>query len=255
MLVAMTHEHDLGLGHDLPRFSRRRALGLLATPVVLSACGDAPKTPAGNATTTAIPEETGGPFPGDGSNGPDALTTSGVVRRDITTSFGDASGRAEGVPARITLKLVDVAGGGGPLAGAAIYAWHCDAAGRYSMYDVPDQNYLRGVQECGADGTVVFDTIFPAAYSGRWPHIHFEVYADLDTATQAGSRLRTSQLAIPKDACDAVYKTYGYGGSITNLAQTSLDTDMVFADGHAGQLADWSGSPDSRVDLGLNVGV
>ena len=36
-----------------------------------------------------IPEETAGPFPGDGSNGPNVLTESGVVRSDITASFGD----------------------------------------------------------------------------------------------------------------------------------------------------------------------
>ena len=34
-----------------------------------------------------IPEETAGPFPGDGSNGPDVLTESGVVRSDITTTL------------------------------------------------------------------------------------------------------------------------------------------------------------------------
>ena len=36
---------------------------------------------------TVIPEETGGPFPGDGSNGPDVLTENGVVRKDITVEL------------------------------------------------------------------------------------------------------------------------------------------------------------------------
>ena len=40
--------------------------------------GAAPPT-----ASTEIPEETAGPFPGDGSNGPDVLTESGVVRKDI----------------------------------------------------------------------------------------------------------------------------------------------------------------------------
>ena len=35
---------------------------------------------------------------------------------------------------------------------------------------VADENYLRGVQETDAEGRVEFRTIFPAAYSGRWPH-------------------------------------------------------------------------------------
>ena len=77
------------------------------------------------------------------------LTESGVVRQDITKSVGDASGVAEGVPTTVDLKLLDVAGGGGPLAGAAVYLWHCDREGRYSLYDesIAGENYLRGVQE------------------------------------------------------------------------------------------------------------
>ena len=49
--------------------------------------------------------------------------------------------------------------------------------------DVADENYLRGVQETDADGSVQFTTIFPACYAGRWPHMHFEVYESLDSAT------------------------------------------------------------------------
>ena len=63
------------------------------------------------AATTVIPEETGGPFPGDGSNGPDVLTQSGVVRRDIRSSFGSASGVAGGVPLTIQLTVLDATNG------------------------------------------------------------------------------------------------------------------------------------------------
>jgi protocatechuate 3,4-dioxygenase beta subunit len=258
----MTHDHDKGLDHDLPRLiSRRRAVGLLAGGVgsaFLVACGSSENT-SKNATsaTSAVPEETGGPFPGDGSNGPNVLTESGVVRRDITKSFGDASGVAEGVPTTVEMTLLDVAGGGTPMAGAAVYIWHCDAAGRYSLYDaeISGENYCRGVQAAGDDGKVVFDTVFPAAYSGRWPHIHFEVYETLDAATTATTKLRTSQIAIPQDVCEQVYATAGYEQSVQNLAQTSLDGDMVFADGYASQLAKASGSPGDRITLALNVGV
>ncbi|MBN1530515.1 MAG: hypothetical protein JW895_15740 [Thermoleophilaceae bacterium] len=261
-----TEEHDLGLSHDLPRLiSRRRALGLVAggvSAVAVAACGSSGG--AGGAASTAagtsvgeIPEETAGPFPGDGSNGPNALTRSGVVRRDITKSFGDASGAAGGVPAAIEMTLLDVGAGGTPLAGAAVYVWHCDRDGRYSMYDqeIASENYLRGVQESGRDGKVVFESIFPAAYSGRWPHIHFEVYESLDAATSAGSKLHTSQIALPQDACEAVYATAGYEASVATLAQTSLDTDMVFGDGYRSQLASWSGSPDGRIELKRSIGV
>jgi protocatechuate 3,4-dioxygenase beta subunit len=179
------------------------------------------------------------------------------VRSDIRSSFGGASGTAEGVATTVELKLLDVAAGGSPLAGAAVYVWHCTRDGEYSMYEgaAAGENYLRGVQESGEDGGLSFTTIFPGAYAGRWPHIHFEVYESLAAATSASSKLKTSQLAIPQDACDAVYATGGYEQSSANLGQTSLDGDMVFSDGYASQLARWSGSPDDRIALKLNVGV
>ena len=129
-----------------------------------------------------IPDETAGPYPGDGSNGPDVLEESGIVRSDIRSSFGDASGTAEGVPMTLELALSDLANGGSAFAGVAVYVWHCDREGRYSMYSegVEDQNYLRGAQVADDDGIVRFTSIFPACYSGRWPHIHFEVYPDRD---------------------------------------------------------------------------
>ena len=134
-----------------------------------------------------IPEETAGPYPGDGSNGPNVLAESGVVRSDITSSFGDASGVAEGVPVTVKLKVYDLNGDDAtPLAGAAVYLWHCDREGSYSMYDgdASGENYLRGVQEAADDGTLEFTTIFPACYAGRWPHMHFEVYESLDDRHQ-----------------------------------------------------------------------
>ena len=255
----MNHDHDRGLSFDMPKLiSRRRALGLMAggvTTAALAACGSSDTT--GKTGTAEIPDETAGPYPGDGSNGPNALTESGIVRSDITTSFGDASGVAAGVPTAIEMTLLDVAAGGAPLAGAAVYVWHCDIEGRYSMYDqgVAGENYLRGVQESDSHGKVTFASIFPAAYAGRWPHIHFEVYESLDAATSAGSKLKTSQLALPQDACELVYATEAYAQSAERLAETSLDGDMVFADGYAGQLATTSGTADGGMTVRLNVGV
>jgi protocatechuate 3,4-dioxygenase beta subunit len=259
-MVHMTHDHDRGLDYDLPRLiSRRRALTVItggAATAFLAACGGSEKTTSATATSE-IPDETAGPYPGDGTNGPNVLADSGVVRKDITTSFGDAGGTADGVPTRIEMTLLDVANGGGPLAGAAVYLWHCTADGQYSMYDpqVANENFLRGVQESGKDGKVTFTSIFPGAYSGRWPHIHFEVYESLDAATRAGTKLKTSQIAIPQDGCDAAYATDRYAQSVQNLASTSLDGDMVFSDGYASQLATAAGTPDSGITLKLNVGI
>ena len=257
------HDHDRGLDFDLPRLiSRRRALGVmlggLGSAVVVACGGSAsPETGGATATGDTIPDETAGPFPADGSNGPNILTESGVVRQDITQSVGDASGVAEGIPTTINLQLLDVAGGGGPLAGAAVYIWHCDREGRYSLYSqgATDQNYLRGVQEADGSGRVTFTSIFPASYSGRWPHIHFEVYPSLDEATKAGSPTVTSQLAFPEDTCTAVYAADGYEQSVRNLAQVSLERDMVFSDGVSQPLATMTGSADSGYVATLDVPV
>lgn len=266
-------EHDLGLAYDLRTLSRRRALTLfagvgLATLVGCAPDEDAPatgstaapSTPTGSATSAnceEIPEETTGPYPGDGSNGPNVLTESGIVRSDIRSSFGSSSGTADGVPLTVTLSLLDQANGCAALSGAAVYLWHCDREGRYSLYSdgVTDQNYLRGVQEADADGQVTFTTIFPACYSGRWPHIHFEVYPSLAEATSAGNVMATSQLALPEDVCDLVYATDGYEQSVENKAQTSLDSDMVFSDGVDQQLADVNGDVDSGYTATLALAV
>jgi protocatechuate 3,4-dioxygenase beta subunit len=205
-----------------------------------------------------IPEETAGPYPGDGSNGPDVLSESGVVRSDITTSFGSASGVAEGVPLTLRFKVYDLTGDDVQvLPGAAIYAWHCDRGGSYSMYDgdAVDENYLRGVQESDEDGWVEFTSIFPGCYAGRWPHVHFEVYESLAAATSVSNKLRTSQLAFPQDVCEAVYATSGYEASVSNLSLVSLDSDGIFGDGYSLQMATMKGSVTDGYTATLNVPI
>jgi protocatechuate 3,4-dioxygenase beta subunit len=212
---------------------------------------------ASAADVDVIPEETAGPYPADGSNGKNVLSESGVVRSDIRSSFGSSTTTADGVPLTIRLTLVE-ADGDTPVEGAAVYLWHCDRAGQYSMYDraVADENYLRGVQASGADGTVTFTSVFPACYSGRWPHIHFEVYRSVDEATAAGQLLATSQVALPEATCATVYATTGYEQSVRNLARVSLTQDMVFADdGGVSQLATMSGDVSGGYTAALTVGL
>lgn len=274
------HEHDLGLTHDLSTLlNRRRALAVLGGGLglaALAACGTGTGTSStsgpssagtsrptggGGGTTTVengtIPEETGGPYPADGSNGVNVLTESGVVRSDITRSFASAAGVATGVPLTVRLKVVDVSEGGAALDGAAVYLWHCDSEGRYSMYDqgTADENYLRGVQATDADGEVTFTTIYPGAYPGRWPHMHFEIYPSIAAATTAGGKMRTSQLALPEDISAQVYGTAGYDGSTRNLSQTSLERDNVFSDGYSLQLATVTGTVAGGLTATLNVPV
>jgi protocatechuate 3,4-dioxygenase beta subunit len=260
---------DQGLGFDLATlFSRRRMLGVLglgAATVGLAACGSASSSGSAAGATTAestssgeIPDETAGPYPGDGSNGPNVLEQSGIVRSDIRSSFGDAGGTAEGVPMTLQLTLTDLAGGGVPFEGVAVYVWHCDRAGGYSLYSngITGENYLRGVQIADAAGTVTFTSIFPACYSGRWPHIHFEVYPDQASITDASKAIATSQVALPQDACATVYATDGYEASVSNLAQVSLAGDNVFGDDDgASQLGTVTGSVSSGYAVSLAVGV
>ncbi|MFI5735353.1 intradiol ring-cleavage dioxygenase [Kribbella sp. NPDC051587] len=259
-------EHDLGLEHDLGVIRRRQVLGLFAGAGLVALAGCAPDaatpTPTPSTSTSGtgveeIPAETAGPYPGDGSNGPNVLTESGIVRSDITKSFGSASGTATGVPLTVELTVLDAAKDT-PLVGAAVYVWQCDALGRYSLYSegATTENYLRGVQAADATGKVTFTTIFPAAYPGRWPHIHFEVYASLADATAAGKISATSQLALPENVCMAVYATSGYDGSADNLRRTSISDDNVFGDDDGvRQLAAVAGDAVKGYVARLDVGV
>ncbi len=157
----------------------------------------------------------------------------------------------------VTLTLVNTNASCASLAGCAIYLWHCDRDGNYSMYSsgVTDQNYLRGVQETDANGQVTFTTIFPACYAGRMPHMHLEVYRSLATATSSTSKIKTSQIAFPIVDCQTVYATNGYSQSVRNLAQISFATDNVFSDGTTLEMASVSGSVAAGYAASLTVGI
>lgn len=193
-----------------------------------------------------------------GSNGPNVLSQSGIVRSDIRSSFAGSTGVAEGVPMTLTLSIKDMVNGNAPFAGVAVYVWHCDQEGRYSLYSdgVTEENYLRGVQVAGADGTVSFTSIYPATYSGRWPHIHFEVYPDIAGITDSTNAIATSQVAMPSDVSDLVYQQPGYEQSVANKAQISLTSDNVFGDdGGIHELGTATGDVASGFHVTLDVPV
>jgi hypothetical protein len=204
---------DQGLGFDLGTLLGRRqllrAFGLGATTLGLAACdgtsdGKSPTATTATATSGEIPD-------------------SGIVRSDLRSSFGTASGTAEGVPMTLELTVLDVANGGRPFAGTAVYLWHCDREGRYSLYSegVEDQNYLRGVQ-----------------------------------IADAGNAIATSQVALPKDACDKVYAQTGYQASVPSLADLTLESDNVFGDdAGASQLGTATGDVTAGYAVSLPVRV
>ncbi|MFF5080502.1 intradiol ring-cleavage dioxygenase [Actinoplanes sp. NPDC000266] len=259
---------DQGLGFDLGTLMSRRNMlrgfGLGAAVLGLAACGSNDPVSSTSATTTSatstgeIPDETAGPYPGDGSNGPDVLEQSGVVRSDIRSSFGTASGTAEGVPMKLELTILDMADDDAPFKDVAVYVWHCDRDGNYSLYSdgITGENYLRGVQIADSAGKVTFTSVFPACYSGRWPHIHFEVYPSQADITDSTKAIATSQVALPKATCDLVYATTGYSKSVTNLSQVSLANDNVFGDDSAAlQLGTVSGDVTNGFTVALTAKV
>lgn len=268
---------DQGLQFDLVTLLGRRGLlrvlGIGAVGAGVSACGlggstnsagtsgaASSATASGTGTAQAtgeIPEETSGPYPGDGSNGPDVLQQSGVVRSDISRSFGSSTALAPGTPLTLTMNIKDLANGGAAMTGAAVYVWHCDAEGRYSMYSdgVTGENFLRGVQIADKRGQVSFTTVFPGCYAGRWPHVHFEIYPDSSSITDSGNAIATSQLAFPQDICDEVYRLASYPNSAANLAQLSLATDMVFSDGVEHQLGSITGEIEAGLAVSLSVAI
>ena len=182
----------------------------------------------GSAATTEcvseIPDETGGPYPGDGTNGVNVLTEDGIVRSDITSSFGSSTTTTDGIPLELVLTIQDAASCT-PLPGAAVYLWHCTAAGEYSLYSstVVDENFLRGVQESDANGQVRFTTVVPGCYDGRWPHMHFEIFEALTDAVSGRNSIKTTQLAIPAAVAEAAYTDSRYPRSASNLARRLAD--------------------------------
>lgn len=282
--------YDLGLKADLAMWlrspmDRRKVLkmGVVGIGILLAGCGNEtatsvpatanattnPTATAGSAATSGntteacvgeIPQETAGPYPADGSNASrqslNALVLSGIVRQDIRTSLGTGN-VAAGIPCTVELTLVNAKDNCTPLANHAIYLWHCNRDGNYSMYSqgVTDEDYLRGVQATDANGKATFTTIFPACYSGRWPHVHFEMYPSLDKATTSANALHTSQLALPQDVCETVYATDGYSASVRNLSQLSLATDNIFSDGYDKQMATVTGDTTNGYTAKLIIGI
>ena len=284
---------DQGAGFDLKTLvSRRGVLSLVGVGVgaaTLAACAPAAtsstntSTPSASSDTSAsastpsptamadstetssdavlpdgeIPDETAGPYPGDGSNGPDVLEESGIVRQDLTTSIAGGE-PVDGVPLSFSFTVTDMANGDAPFEGVAVYAWHCDAQGQYSMYSegVEGETWLRGVQVADANGQVTFTSILPGCYLGRWTHIHFEVYPDVDSIADSANAIATSQMAFPEEVLNEVYELDAYTGSAENLAQITLDSDNVFGeDGGALQMATISGDSTSGYVASLVVRV
>ena len=274
-MTTTAHHHDgRQFSRDLAAMERvamgrRRALGLfggVGATALLSGCGGGSSdsssstdtvtvststpTPTPTATATgsnssacvAYASETRGPYPGDGTNqssgvSSNVLVESGVVRSDIRSSFiGTSTVTAEGIVVTFTIQLADVNNACAALEGYAVYLWHCDIDGDYSLYGKPQESYLRGVQVTDSTGQVTFTTVFPGCYDGRYPHMHFEVYSSIGNATNGSYALLVSQFAMDADTCAEVYATSAYAASTSNFNGVSIGSDNVFGDNSDDQI-------------------
>lgn len=255
-------DHGLGFAHDLPRMmGRRKMLGLMAG----LGLGTAAAGPAfALDQCLPMPPETAGPFPANGTRtrgglAYNALDQAGVIRSDMRTSFGGMTSIAEGVPLEMDLELVSAGADCAPLGGYAIYLWHCDAIGRYSMYDM-DDNYLRAVGVAGADGKLSFTTVFPGCYPGRWPHVHFEVFETPLAAVSGAKPVLTSQWAFTEKHSQDVYAADDrYTQSAKNLSRLSMRRDSIFRDNNDAQMKaqtmQTTGSPQNGFQGQLKIAI
>lgn len=249
--------HHNGLQHDLRAWLRRRQvlqLGVAAGAAgMLTGCDLMPGMSHAQAEKIGTAEdgsqcvlhttETAGPFPADGSNNAhgtlsNVLENGGVVRRDLRSDLGQTGEPVPGERLELTLRLENVNDSCKPLEGYAVYLWHCDAEGNYSIYNVEDRSFLRGVGVSDRQGQIAFTTVVPGCYRGRYPHMHFEVYPSRELATDYRNRILTSQLAIPAETCRTVYGSNPADvASLENFKVSPLETDGIFQDNTAKQLA------------------
>jgi protocatechuate 3,4-dioxygenase beta subunit len=167
------------------------------------------------------PEQTEGPY----------FVDEGLHRSDIRSDSSNGT-ITPGIPLALTLTVSRFhAQDCGPLPGAQVDIWHCDAMGIYS--DVRDpgfttlgRNFLRGYQLTDDNGEVRFLTIYPGWYEGRTVHIHFKVR----TAPMPGRRFQfTSQLYFDDTFTDRVYRNMPYAGRA--LRRTRNEEDRIYRRG------------------------
>ncbi len=212
-----------------------------------------------------IPSETAGPYPAHSDDrGVNVLSQKGIVRSDIISSLGtsDYPGTAValGIPLTVRIRLVDSTNGCVPLENYAVYLWHCDQTGLYSMYnqEVIEETYLRGVQVSDSEGWLEFQTVYPGCYDGRMVHMHFDIFKSLDLAINDENITKTSQLTFPVAVSKSVYENHSniYTNGLQNLNRISFETDNVFSDGVEFQVANIdSGNANTGYVSSIVVGV
>jgi protocatechuate 3,4-dioxygenase beta subunit len=143
-------------------------------------------------------------------------------RSDIRSDPSDGSVR-EGLPLELAFAVSRIDGTAcTAFEGALVDVWHCDALGVYSGVsdplggDTTGQQFLRGYQVTGADGTANFSTVYPGWYPGRATHIHFKI------RTEDGYEY-TSQWFFDDALSDQVHANAPYDKGTSGRTQNSED--------------------------------
>lgn len=208
------HNDDQPVGRIL---SRREVMAIVGAVGVSALTRSTGSVHAQVLPCVVRPQQAEGPFFRDNR----------LNRSDIRVEPSDGS-VTPGIPLQLALQLLELgaAAACGPLAGALVDVWQCDASGVYAGFEDRRQNvdarsksFLRGQQTVGADGIVRFTTIYPGWYPGRTVHIHLKVRT---TAADGRSREFTSQLYFDDELTDRVHALAPYNArgrrTMTNAA-------------------------------------
>ncbi|GAA0798987.1 protocatechuate dioxygenase [Spirilliplanes yamanashiensis] len=237
---------------------------------VLAGCSGG-GAPAGTAPPSVAPPATTAPgddddlsslFAGSSVCALTTATPAGPYYYDAGRIRSDVREDRAGVRLRLVLKVQD-SESCGPLPGAVVEIWHCDAAGLYSgaeavppagaaasappsgapaatasLRPVGPRRYLRGAQVTDPRGIVEFVTVWPGRQRGRTPHVNVMVHA-------ADAPVLTTQLMFPERLNDAVFARAPYppraGAETTNATDPVYDDSMLLKvtreyDGYLGVL-------------------
>lgn len=185
-------------------FLRIATMGALGFPAFPVAFPESAERKARQPHTAPYPHE---PSPTGKTSLATFWSRAGLLRTDIRPNLDGEGLAAAGIELELILKLAHAGRLPTPVTGAAVYVWHSDACGEYSVYGKNDTSYLRGIGVTGADGRVRFRSIYPGTYLGREPHIHFEVYPSLFAVDRPDACILRSRILFPKAVSGEVYKS------------------------------------------------
>lgn len=197
---------------------RERVVAIASAALIAGCSATAPVAPTVRSATPAPAAATAAPTSSPGAaTGPAATPAAGLpsvtdCRAPATPTTAQTEGPffKAGSPERASLLGPGITGttlvvtgfvltrSCRPLAGAKVDFWQANAQG---AYDNSGFN-LRGHHFTDAQGRYRLETISPAEYPGRTPHIHVKV-------TPSGGTTLTSQLYVPdqaRNASDSIFR-------------------------------------------------